>query len=84
MEGKLNKTFGEIVREYFPDASDEEAKCILWSRTGYPCFWTQDDVEAELREQLQAFKDSLNPPPEDIPEGKFEGELEGGVDEIED
>lgn len=32
-------TFGEIVKEYFPNASDDEIEYILWERTGYPEFW---------------------------------------------
>ncbi len=30
---------GEIFREYFPDASDEEMEHIVWGHTGYPAFW---------------------------------------------
>jgi hypothetical protein len=29
----------ELVRVVFPDASDAEAECILWSHTGFPVFW---------------------------------------------
>lgn len=49
-----------IVREYFPDASDEEVDFILWEHTGYPCFFNSNDIEGSLREQLQALKNSKN------------------------
>ena len=57
---KKGKTFGEVVREYFPDASNDEIDFILWETTGYPSFWETDDVEACLRKQLREFKASLN------------------------
>ena len=28
-----------IVREYFPDASDDDIEYILWNETSYPDFW---------------------------------------------
>ena len=28
-----------VVREYFPGVSDEEAMYIVWNDTGFPCFW---------------------------------------------
>lgn len=45
-----------IVREYVPDATDDQAGYILWNFTGYPCFW-DGDPETELRRQLQDFAD---------------------------
>ena len=32
-------TFGDIVKEYFPNISDEDMEHIIWSETGFPCFW---------------------------------------------
>lgn len=29
----------EIVREYFPGATDEFCEFIIWEKTGYPSFW---------------------------------------------
>lgn len=29
----------QIVREYFPNATDEFCEMLIWERTGYPCFW---------------------------------------------
>jgi len=53
----------EIVKEYFPDASDEEANDILWGETGFPCFWRLGKDGATpiecLRKQLQEFRDSI-------------------------
>lgn len=31
--------WAELVREYFPNASDDEVEHILWTHTGFPCFW---------------------------------------------
>lgn len=55
----VGRTFGKIVREYFPDANNDEVDFILWEKTGYPCFWETDDVEACLRKQLQEFKEVI-------------------------
>jgi hypothetical protein len=49
-------TFIATVKEFFPDASDDEAMGILWNYTGYPNFWT-GEPKASLREQLQHLKD---------------------------
>ena len=51
-----------IVREYFPDASDDEVGFILWNHTGYPEFWNipEDGWTSSqcLRKQLNEFKHS--------------------------
>lgn len=44
----------ELIREYFPDASWEEADSILWEFTGWPGFF-DGDPETVLREQLGKF-----------------------------
>jgi len=49
----------DIVREYFPDATDEHADGILWSRTGWPVFWA-GDPETCMRQQLQEYKAKLD------------------------
>lgn len=42
-------TLYDLVREYFPDASDDECGFILWNKTAFPF------VEVDhLREQLSA------------------------------
>ena len=51
-------TYGEIVRKYFPTATDDKVDFILWEHTGYPCFWKDSDVEKCLREQLEEYKAS--------------------------
>ena len=52
----MDKTFGEVVREYFPEATNADIDYILWEKTGFPCFWKTEDTEACLREQLAEFK----------------------------
>ena len=52
----MGKTFGEVVKEYFPDATDDEVDFILCEKTGYPCFWETMDTEACLRKQLEELK----------------------------
>ena len=54
-----NLTFSELVREYFPNATQDEVDYILWEYTGFPCFWETNDTEACLRKQLQEFVDEL-------------------------
>ena len=47
----------ELVKEYFPEATDDEADSILWSRTGFPSFFREDgSVEDNLRKQLSKYK----------------------------
>uniref|UniRef100_A0A6M3LMW2 Uncharacterized protein n=1 Tax=viral metagenome TaxID=1070528 RepID=A0A6M3LMW2_9ZZZZ len=47
----------ELVKEYFPDATDEFADHVLWARTGFPCFYPADiGIEEYLRREVQAFK----------------------------
>ena len=54
MSGKI---FKEAVRDYFPDAPDEDVEFILWERTGYPSFWCiprdGNTIEECLRKQLK-------------------------------
>ena len=53
----------DLVREYFPSITDEEANDILWEKTGFPCFWhigvDGNTPEACCRKHLQEFKDSI-------------------------
>ncbi len=49
----------DIVREFFPDATDDDAGYILWNHTGYPCFWGQGGrktVAGSMRYSLRKFK----------------------------
>jgi len=48
----------EIVREYFPGASETLADWFLWNETGWPSFW-QGEPEATLREQLAALRQAM-------------------------
>ena len=48
----------DIVREYFPDATDDFAGYVLWNRTGWPRFWA-GDPETCMRQQLQEYKAKL-------------------------
>ena len=53
------KTIGEVVREYIPDATDEEIEFIVWEKTGYPSFWCipQDGATPEecFRKQVREY-----------------------------
>ena len=55
----------DVVKEYFPDANDEYADFILWSKTGYPAFWPDKgkSPEENLRVQLAEFKEALKTVP---------------------
>ncbi len=53
-----NTTWLDLVREYFPNASDKEADTILYEYTGFPGFWAGDPVTC-CRAQLQTLKNSL-------------------------
>lgn len=50
-------TWGDLVREVFPDASNADADFLLWEHTGFPGFWRTDDPVAECRAQLEQFRD---------------------------
>lgn len=52
-------TYSQLVHEYFPSVSDSEVEYILWTHTGYPCFWSPEDGDTEeqcLRKQLGELK----------------------------
>lgn len=55
-----NKTLGDIVKEYFPDAAPDFIEYMVWERTGYPCFWdipsSGSTPEECFRKQLLEFK----------------------------
>lgn len=40
-----DKTWRDVVRDVFPDVSDEECDGLLWEHTGFPCFWNVKDGE---------------------------------------
>ena len=48
----------ELVKEYFPDVSDDVANDILWGRTGFPSFFV-GDAEQHFRRQLGEFYAAL-------------------------
>jgi len=50
----------EIVKEFFPALSDDEAFNILVNRTGWPAFFETDDHEREIRQSLRKFKALLD------------------------
>ena len=56
-------TWLELVREYFPDATDEEADYILWEKTGFPGFWNipEDGNTPEecCRKQLKELRQEI-------------------------
>lgn len=55
-------TWVELVKEYFPAVSDEEADYILWEKTGFPTFWlipeNGNTVEECCGKRLQELKDT--------------------------
>lgn len=53
----------DFVREYFPKASDDEARDVLWCCTGWPHFLDVSDgrsVQEVLRQQLKEIADKSN------------------------
>lgn len=42
-------TWRDLVRKYFPNASDEECDFILWNRTAFP-FASVDIIEKQIKE----------------------------------
>lgn len=52
---KGGKTWVELVREVFPDATDDEADYILWEHTGFPSFWNIPE-EGETPEECCKFQ----------------------------
>lgn len=54
----------ELVKEYFPTASDEIAGDVLWHCTGWPSFFVDDEpVEQQLRKQLSSASVKSNADP---------------------
>jgi hypothetical protein len=55
-------TYFEVIKEYFPNVTAEEAEHILWEHTGYPGFWAipsdGNTPEECLRKQLQELRGS--------------------------
>jgi len=53
----------EIVREYFPDETDEFLDYILWEETGFPYFWNipEDGTTPEecMRKQLGVAREKI-------------------------
>jgi hypothetical protein len=47
----------ELVKEYFPTASEDDAEMVLWECTGYPSFFMGDDPVAYFRAQLMEAAD---------------------------
>ncbi len=61
------ETWNDLVREVFPDATDDEAGFILFEFTGFPSFWRIPEDGATPREcclkQLRHLKEH-GPPAE--------------------
>lgn len=64
IENKPKFDCSEIVKEYFPKATDEEIDNILWSSTSFPSFWNIpiDGWTAKqcLRTELRKYKYGKN------------------------
>jgi len=64
MEDKpKGKTWIDLVREVFPDASDGMADYILWEHTGFPAFWSileeGNTPEECCRQQLYILRERI-------------------------
>lgn len=51
--------FKAIVREFHPDATDDQVLKILWEYTGYPSFWRSGNPGLECRQQLKAWAEEI-------------------------
>lgn len=49
-------TWNDLVRVYFPNATNEECEYILWNRTAFPCSCDKDLIEKQLIE----YKNKIN------------------------
>ncbi|WP_197023480.1 hypothetical protein [Heyndrickxia ginsengihumi] len=47
-------TWIELVKEYFPDATDTQCEFILWEKTAFPV-----TGEETIRKQLKEYKQEL-------------------------
>lgn len=47
-------TWGDVVREVFPEASDAQAEYLLWERTAFP-FADVDHVRQQLLEDREHY-----------------------------
>ena len=67
-------TYGDIIKEYFPDASDEFCEFVLWEKTEYPSFWNipEDGNTPEecFRNQVFKFKDESPQPKPETPDAE--------------
>jgi len=50
MEIKTEKTYLDLVRDYFPDTSDKEADWILWEKTPFPMRMDEQEIGRYLAE----------------------------------
>jgi len=50
----------EIVKEFFPHLSDDDAFGLLIDRTGWPIFFNTNNHEKEMRQSLARFKAILD------------------------
>lgn len=48
-------TWHDLVRQYWPNATDEFCQYVLWEHTGFPEFWTGDPVQC-CSEQLAEYR----------------------------
>ena len=45
----LSTTWIDLVRKYFPAATEKEADFLLWEKTSFPC-GKAEEVERQLKE----------------------------------
>lgn len=52
--------WNDLVRQVFPNATDDTCDYMLWEHTGFPSFWSTDDHIACCLGQLEEAKAMLN------------------------
>lgn len=52
----------ETAKEIFPQFDDQYLEHLIWSHTGYPCFWPNKNISAEenFRNQLLEVKAKID------------------------
>lgn len=52
----------DLVKEMFPDQTDQEHEHIIWGLTGFPGFWSEEDGQTPeecFLNQLKEIKEKL-------------------------
>jgi hypothetical protein len=57
---KRPKTFKDVVEPIFPDATEKEAKSLMWNQTAFPFMGTDEKAVEHYRFQLAEFRSTLD------------------------